>query len=210
MIKSQQARLRKTLEAQGIRDRRVLDVIQQTRRDLFVTEANRHRAYDDTALPITCGQTISQPYIVAVMTEALELRSDSKMLEIGTGCGYQTAVLSALCGKVVTVERIGELSEAAHDRLQELGYDNIDYHIGDGTLGVSTESPFDAIIVTAASPQMPPSLFRQLAFGGRMVIPVGNEAIQSLRLVHRTSSSHHQSKELCGCRFVKLIGAEGW
>lgn len=192
------------LKHEGIRDLRVLEAIRRTPRDRFVPAALKTRAYENTALPIAAEQTISQPYIVAMMTEALELNGDETVLEIGTGSGYQTAILAQLCDRVVTVERIEELAQSARERLTELGYTNIDYHSGDGTKGAAAGAPYRAIIVTASAAMIPQELIRQLAEGGRMVIPVGSEAVQILYRVTRDGEQIHQ-KELCRCRFVPLI-----
>lgn len=204
----QQASLRRQLERRGIRDQRVLDAIERTRRDLFVPQRVRHRAYEDTALPIEFDQTISQPYIVALMTEALGLTGVETVLEVGTGSGYQTAILAQLCRTVTTIERIPSLSEAARNVLGTLNVQNVDYRVGDGTLGCADCAPFDGILVTAASPSMPEPLYGQLKTGGAMVVPVGDASIQSLQLILKGQSP--QVRELCGCRFVKLIGEAGW
>lgn len=210
-IHEQQSDLRRALETQGIADTRVLDVIERTRRDLFVPEEMRPYAYDDNALPIGEGQTISQPYIVALMTQALALEGEETVLEIGTGSGYQAAILAALCGKLVTMERIPGLADPAKALLERLGFDNIEYVTGDGTLGYPAFAPYDGIIVTAAAPQIPEPLYEQLKPGGRMAIPVGDESLQRLLLVEKpTDDGEPQSTTLCGCRFVKLIGAAGW
>jgi len=208
-IESQQQRLRGELEGRGIRDKRVLDVIARTRRDLFVPEEIRSQAYIDDALPIAAGQTISQPYIVALMTQELGLAGDERVLEIGTGSGYQTAILAQLCREVVTVERIEILSLAARDLLERIGDYNVEYYVGDGTLGCPERGPYDGIIVTAAAPRVPPPLYDQLAPGGRMVIPVGDQTSQMLLVVER-HGPEPTIREVCGCRFVKLIGAAGW
>ena len=205
----QQAALRRTLERESIYDRRVLDAIHATRRDLFVPTEYRDRAYNDNALPIGSGQTISQPYMVALMTQELGLRGEEIVLEIGTGSGYQAAVLAQLCQKVVTIERLRELSEAAQSTLAELGYTNIDFWVGDGTLGCPSRAPFDGIIVTAAAPEVPSPLFDQLKPGGRLVIPVGDGSAQTLTVVTRQATGP-LVRNVCGCRFVKLIGEAGW
>ncbi|NOX53003.1 MAG: protein-L-isoaspartate(D-aspartate) O-methyltransferase [Planctomycetes bacterium] len=204
-----QQRLRQQLEDRGIRDARVLDAIQRTRRDLFVPEELRYRAYDDEALPIGLGQTISQPYIVALMTESLELTGEETVLEVGTGSGYQAAILAQLCRRVVTVERIEALSQRAQQVLAELGLTNVEFHLGDGSLGVPEKAPYDGILVTAAAPDVPAPLFRQLKEGGRLVIPVGDEDLQTLTLIRKTDGIP-VSKVLCPCRFVKLIGDAAW
>lgn len=208
-IEEQQAQLRRQLEDRGITDPRVLDAIEHTRRDLFVPEDQRERAYEDNALPIDYEQTISQPYIVALMTQELALRGDERVLEVGTGSGYQTAILARLCREVVTVERFEELSRAARAVLNQLGVVNVDFRVGDGTLGCRDRAPYDAIIVTAGAPDVPAPLFNQLEFGGRMVLPIGDEELQHLTLVEKLRPNPRVHK-LCGCRFVKLVGDAGW
>lgn len=208
-IQEQQTYLRHQLEAQGIRDIRVLDAVEQTRRDLFVPQEYRDRAYENNALPIGEGQTISQPYIVAIMTQELALTGTEKVLEIGTGSGYQAAILSQLCAEVITMERIAELAYPAQQVLAELGVENIKFCIGDGTLGWPDEAPYDGIIVTAAAPRIPEPLYQQLKLGGRLVIPVGNELTQTLRVVEKWEPEPKNYK-ICDCRFVKLIGKAGW
>ena len=208
-IQEQQTFLRHQLEAQGITDIRVLDAIEQTRRDLFVPEDYRDRAYENNALPIGEGQTISQPFIVAIMTQKLALTGTQKILEIGTGSGYQAAILSQLCAEVITMERIAELSQPAQQVLAELGVENITFCIGDGTLGWPEEAPYDGILVTAAAPRIPEPLYQQLTLGGRLVIPIGNELTQTLQVVEKREPEPKIYK-VCDCRFVKLIGQAGW
>ncbi|MCC7424891.1 MAG: protein-L-isoaspartate(D-aspartate) O-methyltransferase [Planctomycetaceae bacterium] len=203
------AELRRALERRGIRDERVLDVIERVPRDWFVPENERPLAFVDTALAIECGQTISQPYIVALMTESLELDGTERVLEVGTGSGYQSAILAELCREVVTVERHESLSDAAREIHARLGYCNIEYWVGDGTLGCPDRAPFDGILVTAAAPSIPEPLVEQLRLGGRMIVPVGDEVDQNLLRVARTNGSP-TIETLCSCRFVKLIGAAGW
>jgi len=204
-----QRRLRECLERRGIRDRRVLDAIERTRRDLFVPEELKDQAYVDEALPIGLGQTISQPYIVALMTESLGLKGDEKVLEVGTGSGYQAAVLAQLCSHVVTVERLKELSDKAEQRLRSLGFHNVDFYVGDGSLGVPEQAPYDGILVTAAAPDVPEPLLDQLKEGGRLVIPVGSEDLQSLKVIRKLKGLL-VTRHLCDCRFVKLIGQAAW
>ena len=208
-ILEQQTALRRTLGREGIDDRRVLDAIFATRRDLFVPSEYQDRAYDDNALPIGSGQTISQPYMVALMTQELGLTGEEVVLEIGTGSGYQAAILAQLCRKVVTIERLRELSEEAQTTLTELGHTNIDFWVGDGTLGCPSRAPFDGITVTAAAPEVPSPLYNQLKPGGRLVIPVGDASAQTLIVVTRQETGP-LVRNVCGCRFVKLIGAAGW
>lgn len=197
------------IKARGIKDERVLKAMLKVSRHLFVDEALRDQAYGDFPLPIGEGQTISQPYIVALMTEALELKGNERVLEIGTGSGYQTAILAELALWVYTIERFPTLLERAKKVLNELGYKNISFKLDDGTLGWKEAVPFDAIIVTAASPDIPPPLVEQLAEGGRIVIPVGDEFSQTLiKGVKRGGKLH--TKALEPVRFVKLVGAYGF
>lgn len=197
------------LERRGIRDQRVLRAISKVPRHLFVEEALVGRAYGDHPLPIGEGQTISQPYMVALMSEALELVGHERVLEIGTGSGYQTAVLAELCGKVFTIERLKGLADRAMRRLDVLGYYNVLARVSDGSLGWREEAPFDAVMVTAASPDVPPALLEQLAVKGRLVIPVGDAHTQVLRKCVREEADVRWS-ELGGCVFVKLIGQHAW
>ncbi len=197
------------LVPRGIKDRRVLDAMSRVPRDRFVEEALLGQAYNDHPLPIGDGQTISQPYIVALMTEALELTGVESVLEIGTGSGYQTAVLAELARRVCTVERIRPLLTKSRRLLEELGYQNIIFKAFDGTLGWKEFSPFDGIIVTAGAPRVPQPLLDQLSVGGRLVIPVGNRYSQELLRVTRQPGRDVQ-ENLGGCRFVDLIGVHGW
>ncbi len=197
-------RLVKRLREHGIRDESVLDVIAQTPRHLFVDEALSHRAYEDTALPIGNGQTISQPYIVARMTEALLAAGPlDKVLEIGTGSGYQTAVLSPLVKKVYSVERIEPLQKKAAQRLRQLGYRNLSLKLSDGTWGWPEYGPYDGILAAAAPEQVPDSLLKQLADGGRMILPLGGEE-QKLVLITR-HGDHFSRKTLESVRFVPFL-----
>ncbi|NDY43110.1 protein-L-isoaspartate(D-aspartate) O-methyltransferase [Dissulfurirhabdus thermomarina] len=197
------------IAARGVADPRVLDAMRRVPRHLFVDEAMQGQAYGDHPLPIGYNQTISQPYIVAVMTEALGLRGGEKVLEIGTGSGYQTAVLAELADRVCTVERIPGLLTRARRTLEALGYQNISFKLDDGTWGWKDEAPFDAIIVTAGAPDVPATLLEQLADPGRLVIPVGDEFSQTLvRLEKRGGEIRRET--LGGVRFVKLIGDHGW
>jgi protein-L-isoaspartate(D-aspartate) O-methyltransferase len=197
------------IKARGIKDERVLKAMLKVPRHLFVDEALRDQAYGDFPLPIGEGQTISQPYIVALMTEALELKRNERVLEIGTGSGYQTAILAELALWVYTIERFPTLLERAKKVLKELGYKNISFKLDDGTLGWKEAAPFDAIIVTAASPDIPPPLVEQLAEGGRMVIPIGDEFSQTLIKGVKKGGKLH-TKALEPVRFVKLVGAYGF
>jgi protein-L-isoaspartate(D-aspartate) O-methyltransferase len=203
-------RLADALRSRGITDERVLEAIARVPRHEFVPEDLHDRAYDDTALPIGSGQTISQPYIVALMTQELRLTGDERVLEIGTGSGYQAAVLATLCREVVTIERHRELLLAAAPALLGLGFANIEFRFGDGTLGFPDRAPYDGIVVTAAAPDVPSPLYNQLAIGGRMVIPVGDRVSQTLVCVEKQPDGHPRTRELCECRFVQLIGDAGW
>lgn len=197
------------LRSRDIKDERVLNAFRKVPRHLFVLEEDKSMAYNDYPLPIGFDQTISQPYIVALMTEQLHLTGNEKVLEIGTGSGYQSAILAELAKEVYTVERIEELSLKAREKLLGLGYANIKFKVADGTLGWEEESPFDGIIVTAMAPSIPNSLLKQLKIEGSMIIPIGGEAVQDLLLVKRERKSIKKTS-LCGCIFVKLYGKEGW
>ena len=197
------------LVPRGIRDRRVLDAMKRVPRHLFVDHSMAYRAYDDSALPIGEGQTISQPYMVAVMTELLELTGNEKVLEIGTGSGYQAAVLAELAKEVFTIERVSPLAEAAIQRLRELSYQNVQVRMGDGSLGWPEEAPFDRIILTAASPKIPDPLMDQLANYGIVVVPVGGRYSQQLLKLKKTDKGVHEEYHT-PCVFVPLIGEYGW
>lgn len=199
------------LRGSGVRDERVLQAMRSVPREEFVEENLRDLAYRNAPLSIGCNQTISQPLIVAIMTEALELSPDARVLEIGTGSGYQAAILSQLAAEVFTIERHPQLAETARTLLAGLGYDNVRVREGDGTRGWLEEAPFDGIVVTAAGPSVPESLKNQLKVGGRLVIPVGQETSdQSLLRVIRRSQDEFEEENLGGVRFVPLIGEEGW
>jgi len=197
------------LVGRGILDTRVLEVMRKVPREQFVQEALRDRAYGDHPLPIGEGQTISQPYMVALMTSLLELTGTEKVLEIGTGSGYQTAVLAELSRRVCSVERIPSLAARARATLEALGYTNVWIRIANGTVGWPDEAPFDRILITAAAPAVPPPLFDQLAEGGRMVLPIGDAAAQTLTVVEKVNGIMHTRQD-AGCVFVKLIGKYGW
>jgi protein-L-isoaspartate(D-aspartate) O-methyltransferase len=199
----------KQIEARGITDARVLAAMRTIPRHLFVSEALMDQAYSDFPLPIGEQQTISQPFIVAEMTQALQLSPEDRVLEIGTGSGYQAAILSLIAYRVYTIERIHSLYIKTRRLIDQLGYHNIVMRYSDGTTGWKDESPFDAIIVTAGAPEIPAVLVNQLAVGGRMVIPVGNQHSQDLIRLVRDKTGVHQSN-LGGCRFVKLVGEHGW
>jgi len=201
--------VRHQIQARGIKDPVVLSAFRSVPRHLFVSEALRDQAYGDYPLPIGEQQTISQPYIVAEMTQALELGKDDRVLEIGTGSGYQAAILAEIVYRVYTIERIRSLYIQARKLLDKLHYHNIVMRCSDGTAGWKDESPFDAIIVTAGAPHVPEKLLDQLAAGGRMVVPVGNQHSQDLIKVVKDKKGIHKSN-LGGCRFVKLIGEQGW
>jgi protein-L-isoaspartate(D-aspartate) O-methyltransferase len=212
MIDFPKARLKmvdEQITSRDIKDARLIAALKKIPRHLFVEEALQNQAYTDHPLPIGEKQTISQPYMVALMTEALLLTGKEKVLEIGTGSGYQTAILAELSEKVLSIERIRPLAIRARKLLYELGYFNIEIKIFDGTFGWMEESPFDAILVTAGSPDIPQPLIDQLATGGRLVIPVGDAFVQDLFRVTKTETGV-KKEDLGGCRFVKLIGKYGW
>ncbi len=200
------------LKGRGISDERVLKAMAAVPRHLFVEEGLQDQAYSDSPLPIGSRQTISQPYIVALMTEALALRGDEKVLEIGTGCGYQTAILAKLVERVFSIERLASLAFKAQRTLDSLHYYNVLIRVGDGTYGWSEEAPFEAIITTAGAPIIPATLTGQLAVGGRLIIPVGTKSSQTLVKITRRSAEKDDFKteDICGCRFVSLIGEHGW
>ena len=199
------------LERCGIRDPRVLEALARVPRHLFVPESVRARAYDNCALPIGQGQTISQPLMVAHGAEALELRGDEKVLDVGTGSGYQAAVLSCLASEVYSIERLAPLYEDARERLAALGYDNVRCALGDGSLGLPAFAPFDAIIVAAASPDVPEPLVEQLGVGGRLVLPIGTRGDQMFRRLRKTGfDGEVASEDLMLVRFVPLVGDRGW
>jgi protein-L-isoaspartate(D-aspartate) O-methyltransferase len=197
------------LRARGIRDERVLAAMFRIPRHEFVSEEHRDQVYEDHPIPIGEGQTISQPYIVAIMLEALALDPSDTVLEIGTGSGYQTALLAELVRQVYSVERYASLARAAQATLARLGFNNVEVLVGDGSRGLPDHAPFDAIVVSAAAPQIPPPLFEQLREGGRMVIPVGPAHAQELQLV-RKHEGQPVVTSMEGCRFVPLIGSEGY
>jgi protein-L-isoaspartate(D-aspartate) O-methyltransferase len=197
------------IEDRGIHDQRLLEAMRKVPRHLFVSEALQDQAYGDFPLPIGEGQTISQPYIVAEMTQALELAADDRVLEIGTGSGYQTAILAELVYRVYTIERVRQLFIKVRQILDQLNYHNVVAKCSDGTLGWPDEGPFEAIIVTAGAPKVPEPLVEQLTVGGRLVIPVGNRFSQTLLKIVKDEDGVHQV-DLGGCRFVKLVGDHGW
>lgn len=197
------------LEGRGIVDRRVLDAMARVPREAFVDEGDRRRAYADMPLAIGFGQTISQPYMVALICQTADVHPDDRVLDIGTGSGYQAAVLAELAGEVHTIERIPELAERARRNLEQAGYDRVVVHVGDGSLGLPEHAPFDAITVAAAAPEVPMSLYEQLEPGGRLVVPVGDAAGQRLEVVVRSPEGPAVLRSV-PCRFVPLLGAEGY
>ena len=197
------------LRKRGVKDEGVLRAMAAVPRHEFVPPQSVSLAYADEPLPIGGGQTISQPYIVAAMTEALQLRGSERVLEIGTGSGYQAAVLSLLCQEIYSIECRPELARSAAERLQRLGFHNAHVHCGDGTLGLKEFAPYDAILVAAAAPSLPEPLLEQLNEGGRMIAPIGTEEHQQLLLLTR-HGNNYDSERGEGCRFVPLIGRYGW
>ena len=199
------------VEARGITDPLVLEAMRVVPRERFVPPYLAVFAYDDGPLPIGKGQTISQPYIVAAMAEAARIKPGERVFEIGTGCGYGTAVLSRIGGEVYTIERIGELAETARARLAALGYDNVHVREGDGSLGWPEHAPYEAILVTAGGPRVPKALLDQMAVGGRLIMPLGPEPRgQQIVRVTRTDAHEYEHENLESVEFVPLIGAEGW
>lgn len=197
------------LVGRGISDKRVLGAFLKVPRHKFIPDEYVESSYSDCPLPIGSGQTISQPYMVALMTEHLGLKGPERVLEVGTGSGYQTAILAELAGGVYSIERIDELARKADEALKELGYDNFSIKVGDGTLGWEEEAPYGGIIVTAGTPQIPQSIIKQLKDGGRLVIPVGGAFSQILTIAEKKGESI-KTASVCGCVFVPLIGEEGW
>lgn len=197
------------LVSRGIQDARILDAMRKVPRHLFIPPEHRDQAYEDHPVAIGCSQTISQPFMVAVMTEMLCLRPEFRVLEIGTGSGYQTAVLAELVGEVVTVERHAPLAQKASETLQALGYGHVQVVVGDGTLGCEEMGPYDAILVTAGAPRIPSALPDQLTIGGRLVAPVGGADMQCLYTVVRKPGGCEWERGL-SCRFVPLVGVQGW
>lgn len=214
MMNQYQGKRQQMVETQiirrGLKDRRVINAMLNVPRHLFVDEALWPEAYEDHPLPIGEKQTISQPYIVALMSELLQLTGNEKVLEIGTGSGYQCAVLAELADQVFSIERIPSIAKRARKMFDQLKYSNIMIHIGDGTLGWKEHSPYDGIIVTAAAPRPPKALLEQLGQGGRLVIPIGDEFTQDLMVFIREKDNTYTEQNYGNCRFVKLIGAEGW
>ena len=201
--------LAERLRRRGISDPRVLAAIGRVPRELFVPEEGRRRAYDDRALPIGHGQTISQPFMVAIICASLELEGDERVLDVGTGSGYQAAVLAELAAEVVTIERLPELAEQARKTLADAGYERVEVRVGDGTLGVPDRAPYDGIAVAAAAPAIPRALYEQLVPGGRLVVPVGSRFDQRLETVARGPHGP-EIRSSVPCRFVPLLGSEGF
>ena len=197
------------LRRRDVQDERVLGAMARVPRELFLPEDVRGRAYDDAALPIGGGQTMSQPYIVAKMSELLSLDGDERVLDVGTGSGYHAAVLAELADEVVTIERVPALAERAREALAAAGYDDVDVRVGDGTLGVPERAPYDAIAVAAAAPVLPESLYEQLKLGGRIVVPVGGRSNQRLELIVKSPEGPAVVRSV-PCRFVPLVGEEGF
>ena len=197
------------LVPRGISDERVLSAMRKVERHLFMPEATRSAAYEDRALPIGEGQTISQPYMVAIMSELLELTGTEKVLEIGTGSGYQAAILGELAGEVYTIERVPVLGENAGRILESMGYDNVHVYVGDGTLGLEDMAPFDRVIITAAAPEIPAPLLNQLREGGILIVPAGERYSQVL-LKGKKTAGKLVKEQHTHCSFVPLIGEHGW
>ena len=197
------------LRGRDVEDERVLAAMERVPRELFVPEEMRSRAYDDAALPIGGGQTISQPYMVARICEALALRGHERVLDVGTGSGYQAAVLAELASEVWSIERIPELAAAARDALVAAGYERVDVRVGDGTLGLPEHAPYDAIAVAAAAPAVPPALYDQLVPRGRLVVPIGDRYGQELQVIVRSPEGPAVVRSV-PCRFVPLVGEEGF
>ena len=209
VVRERERMAEEQLAGRGVTDPRVLAAMRRVPRHLFVEEALRERAYGDHPLPIGDGQTISQPYMVGLMTELLRLDGTQKVLEIGTGSGYQAAVLGELSARVCTVERIPKLAKRARELLEMLGYSNVWVRVANGTLGWPDEAPFDRILVAAGAPNVPPPLFEQLAEGGCMVMPVGEANTQVLHLIEKRNGEMHTTEQ-AGCVFVKLVGKYAW
>ena len=201
--------VRNQIAKRGIKDERVLSAMKSVPRHNFMPYPARNVAYEDSPVRIGSGQTISQPYIVALMTELLEVKPDHRVLDVGTGSGYQAAILGELAAEVHSIERHQELAEKAEARLASLGYDNVRVHVGDGTQGFEPFAPYDRILVAAAAPSVPDPLFQQLAPGGRLVIPVGSRYSQHLEVWDRSDDKFHRSSSI-PVVFVPLIGEEGW
>ncbi len=207
-FEAERARLIEHLSTE-IKDKRVLEIMSRIPRERFVPSENQHLAYEDGPMPIGLDQTISQPFIIALMTEALELSGSEKVLEVGTGSGYQAAILAELARLVITTERLPALAERAKSVLDSLGYTNIEVHLAEETLGWQSEAPYDTIMVTAGAPRVPANLLAQLAMGGRMVIPIGSRYVQELYKITRRKKKN-MFQNLGSCRFVSLISKDAW
>jgi protein-L-isoaspartate(D-aspartate) O-methyltransferase len=197
------------LRGRDVVDERVLAAMERVPRELFVPERLQRRAYEDAALPIGEGQTISQPYMVARIAEALALTGNEHVLDVGTGSGYQAAVLAELAGEVDTIERIPALAEQARDNLKAAGYERVQVHVGDGSQGLAARAPFSAIAVAAAAPELPQTLYEQLELRGRLVVPVGRRGVQQLQVIVRSPEGPAVLRSV-PCRFVPLLGEEGF
>ncbi|MDD5458619.1 MAG: protein-L-isoaspartate(D-aspartate) O-methyltransferase [Phycisphaerae bacterium] len=209
LAKDKEKMLRFDLKGRDIIDTKVLTAMEKIPREVFISENYADQTYFDCPLPIGCGQTISQPYIVALMTQSLRLDETCEVLEIGTGCGYQTAILAEIAKKVYTIERFNELSESAQAAIGKLGCTNIEFAVGDGSCGWPQERTFDRIILTAAAPRLPDELAGQLREGGIIVAPVGGEYVQYLMRYEKRGGKIIETS-ICGCRFVKMLGKCGW
>ena len=208
--RARQTMVDRHIKTRGIHDPQVLAALLKVPRHLFVEDALRSQAYGDYALPIGDKQTISQPYIVALMTASLQLKKDDRVLEIGTGSGYQTAILAQMVSRIFSIERLPQLARRARKILDSISCAHVQIRVGDGTLGWPEEAPFDAIIVTAGAPKLVEVYCRQLALGGRLIIPVGGARGQQLRRVTRINAEEYREEDLIDCRFVPLIGSGGW
>ena len=208
--KQREQMVRDQIKGRDVSDARVLEAMLRVPRHRFVPESLRDRAYEDRPQPIGAEQTISQPLMVGIMTELLQLTGNEKVLEVGTGSGYQAAILAELAAEVITVERHEPLAERTRGLLEHLGYQNVEIHVGDGTEGYPRDAPYDRILVTAASPSIPQPLLDQLAHGGRMVIPVGQSDMQALKVVYKDLEGNVTVDDCGHCLFVPLVGKYGW
>jgi protein-L-isoaspartate(D-aspartate) O-methyltransferase len=210
-LRQRETMVERQIKARGIRDPALLDAMREVPRELFVPEKYRAAAYDDAPLPIPAKQTISQPYVVALMIHALNLDRDDRVLEVGSGSGYASAILSRMVCEVHAVERHVVLVEYARERLQKVGYDNVHVHHADGTMGWPDAAPYDGILVSASGPRVPAALETQLAIGGSLVMPIGRaRGMQTLIRLTRLSEDDYRERDMGGVRFVPLIGEEGW
>jgi len=207
--KLREGMIKNQLVRRGIKDSAVIEAFKKVHREEFIPEKSKNMAYQDVPLPIMLGQTISQPYIIAIMTQTLELDKNSKVLEVGTGSGYQAAILAEITEEVYSIERLMNLFKYAKKNLTRLKYDSVNLIHGDGTLGYEDAAPYNGIIVTAGAPNIPEPLIQQLDVNGRLVIPVGGSYSQVLKKITKTKKGLNQ-EEICGCIFVPLIGKKGW